>query len=124
MGLKYTNFRYLDIHVVVRQPICVYQIMMIALYEETKQKRWSQTITDRRLRLYGHVMRLPESTPIRQSITEYERPLKMARGAPKFTWARNISNDINKLGLDLTTAKSVLQDRQRWRLLIRNRCPD
>ena len=60
---------------------------------------WSKTITKKRVRLYGHLMRLPEEAPVRQAMLEYESPLQMARGTPNlperkiskmisFTWYR------------------------------------
>ena len=40
----------------------------------------------------------------------------MARGAPKFTWKKNISSDLSKLGLDRQSAKKTAQDRRKWRV--------
>ena len=88
------------------------------LYKKTQQTPWSKTITKRRVRLYGHLMRLPEETPVRQAMLEYERPLKMARGAPKFTWKKNIENDLSQLGIDKKAAAEIAQDRKRWRALV------
>mgnify|MGYP001798179549 FL=1 len=90
------------------------------LYEKTQQKPWSSEITKRRLRLYGHLMRLPEATPIKISMGEYERPLKMARGARKFTWMKNIDNDLERIGVNRGEVCDIAQDRKRWRLLIRS----
>ena len=95
------------------------KISNIDLYKKTGETPWSTTIAKRRLRLYGHVMRLPHETPIRQVIQEYDRPLKMARGAPKFTWKNNINNDLSKIGFDRFTADEITQDRGGWRKLIR-----
>ena len=70
----------------------------------------------RRLRLYGHLLRLPEETPMRSAMTEYHRPLKMARGARKFTLGKNIDNDLSLIGINRQV--ELAQDRQRWRQLI------
>ena len=42
-------------------------------------------------------MRLPEDTPVRKAMVEYDRPLKMARSAPKFTWNKKIENHVSIL---------------------------
>ena len=65
-------------------------------------------------------MRLPEDTPVRTAMVEYDRPLKMARGAPKFTWKKNIENDLSLLGLDKKAAAETAQDRKRWRALVKS----
>ena len=96
------------------------KISNINLYEKTKQKPWSSVITKRRLRLYGHLLRLPEETPVRLSMKEYERPLKMARGGRKFTWKKNIENDLERIGVNKADVYDVAQDRKRWRLHIRS----
>ena len=65
-------------------------------------------------------MRLPEETPVRQAMLEYERPLKMARGAPKFTWKKNIENDLSQLGIDKKAAAETAQDRKRRRVTVKS----
>lgn len=94
------------------------------IYNKTKQRPWSKEITQRRLRLYGHTMRLPEEAPIQQAIIEYERPMRMDRGARKITWGTNIKQDLEKFGLDTATAKTIIQNREQWRSLIRSKGPD
>ena len=96
------------------------KISTAELYNKTQQTPWSKTITKRRVRLYGHLMRLPEETPVRQAMLEYERPLKMARGAPKFTWKKNIENDLSQLGIDKKAAAEIAQDRKRWRVIVKS----
>ena len=96
------------------------KISTTELYNTTQQTPWSKTITKRRVRLYGHLMRLPEDTPVRKAMVEYDRPLKMARGAPKFTWKKNIENDLSQLGLDKKEAAEIAQDRKRWRVLVKS----
>ena len=90
------------------------------LYDLTKQTPWSNIICKRRVRLYGHLLRLPVDTPIRIAMEEYDRPLKMARGARKFSWKKNIDNDLCKIGIDRQKAKEVAGDRKQWRLMVRS----
>ena len=84
------------------------------LYKLTKEKPWSQVIRQRRLRFTGHVLRLPEETPVRQALSEYHRPLKRPRGAPKFTWQKNIDNDLRSIGMSFDEARIVSKDRKEW----------
>ena len=54
-------------------------------------------------------MRLPEDTPVRKAMVEYDRPLKMARSAPKFTWNKNIENDLSQLCFDKKALQRLLR---------------
>ena len=63
-------------------------------------------------------MRLSEETPIRILMEECEKPLKIARGAPRFTWMKNIDNDLERIGVDRGELCDIAQDRKRWRSLI------
>lgn len=94
------------------------KITSAKLYKVTEAKPWSGTITQRRLRLYGYVMRLPENTLIRQDLVEYSHPLKLARGARKITWGNNIDDDLSKINIDRSSAADIAQNRSRWRHLI------
>ena len=46
------------------------------LYEMTKTIPWSKTIRNRRMRFLGHILRLPENTPVRKAPAEHLRPVK------------------------------------------------
>ena len=94
------------------------KISTVDLYQQTGETPWSTVVRRRRLRLYGHLLRLPEETAVRSALTEYHRPLKMARGARKFTWGKNIDNDLSLIGINRQVADELAQDRQRWRQLI------
>ena len=49
----------------------------------------------------------------------YKISLKMARGARKFTWMKNIDNDLERIGVNKGELCDVA-DRKRWRSLIRS----
>ena len=40
------------------------------IYKRTNQEKWSERIKKRRLRWVGHMMRLPEETPVSGSLKE------------------------------------------------------
>ena len=81
------------------------KISTTELYNTTPQTPWSKTITKRRVKLYGHLMTLPEDTPVRKAMVEYDKPLKMARGAPKFTW----NKALKMITLNLVQIRRLLQ---------------
>ena len=88
------------------------------LYKLTKEKPWSQVLKQRRLRFTGHVLRLPEESPVRQALSEYQRPLKRQRGAPKFIWQKNIDNDLRSIAMSFDEARMVSKDRKEWRIRV------
>ena len=63
-------------------------------------------------------MRLPDDAPVRTALIEYDRPLKMSRGARKFTWGKNINNDLPLLGLDRHSGAEAAKVRKGWRGLV------
>ena len=96
------------------------KISNVNLYLKTEEIPWSSIIRQRRLRLYGHIIRLPEETPINIALNEYQRPLKKSRGAPRFTWNKNINQDLESIGLNQEKAKTLCKDRKNWRALVSN----
>nr|CDJ93072.1 RNA-directed DNA polymerase (reverse transcriptase) domain containing protein [Haemonchus contortus] len=73
---------------------------------------------EQRLRWFGHVLRRPQSHPIRKAM-EFEAQDKRPRGAPKKRW-----RDVIKK--DLAEAKVTAEDavnRMKWRRLIRTADP-
>ena len=56
------------------------------LYKATKQTPWSEKIAKRRLTFFGHVCRLPDTTPVKIALREALRPSKKTRGRPKNTY--------------------------------------
>ena len=82
------------------------------LYDKTNCESWSRTIKRRRLNWLGHLYRLPEETPARQALTEYNRKTKRPVGRPKPTWIAQINREIRPE--DVTHAN----DRKAWKALV------
>ena len=78
----------------------------------------SERIETRRLRLYGHILRLPEETPVRQALAESDRKHKMPRGKPKLTWTRQISNNLKERGITTDQAVDLAQNRKTWHTIV------
>jgi len=96
------------------------KITNVELYEQTQEKPWSIKIKKRRLLWFGHLLRLPEDTPARQALAEYQRPVKRPRGKPKTTWISAIQKELKEIQTDLTIEKAteLAQDRQIWRDIV------
>ena len=94
------------------------------LYRRYKLKPWSQTIKGRRLRWYGHLLRLPEETPARKALAEAKRRVKKPRGGQKPTWLRIIKNDMMMaIPTEGKSAKEeqilvLAQNRKEWRDMV------
>ena len=94
------------------------------VYEKTKERPWRNVIQQGRLRFYGHIIRMPDDVSVNAAMAEYYRPLKMDRGAPKFTWRKNIGKDLDRLGLSIIQAKEVSQNRKEWCILVNSLDPE
>ena len=87
-----------------------------ALYNITQQVRWSKTINHRRYTWFGHMIRLPENTPVKKALREAELPVKMPRGRPKTTWLACMKNQLKtEIGLEWEEAKMIARDRDVWK---------
>ena len=82
------------------------------LYRIIKEIPWSQTIKERRHRFLGHLCRLPENTPARQSLCETLRPYTKKCGRPKLTWIEQVRNELKDNGL--TSSGSKFWKHYKW----------
>ena len=85
------------------------------LYSVTKQIPWSVTIRQRRLSFFGHICRLPESTPARIALEEALKPTKKLCGGQKTTYLNVLVKDLKDLNLTVNNAIEIAQDRVEWR---------
>ena len=90
------------------------------LMEITKQKPWSQIIARQRLKWYGHCQRLPEESPAKQAMNEFERPVQRPVGRPVTTWLDVVKKQLKEKGTEYEDARTMTQDRVRWRTFINN----
>ncbi len=67
------------------------------IYKRSNSTPWSQIVKRRRLTWYGHLLRLPESTPARKSLEEAKQSYKKPRGGQKLTWLKQIEKDLEKI---------------------------
>ena len=74
----------------------------------------------RRVRWYGHVLRLQPHHPSR-AILDFDPGSfgrKRPQGAPRTRWFDLVKRDLDQLGLDPTAIESLTQDRDKWRVLV------
>ena len=88
------------------------------LYERAKQKPWSNTIATRRLRVFGHICRLPNSAPAKKALYEGLRQSKKPRGGQRLTLLKLIEKQLAEKNIDIYRAIRLAQDRKAWRILI------
>ncbi len=84
-----------------------------------KIKPWSKTIKKRRIKWYGHLLRLDSRTPARQALVEARKKVKKPRGGQKLTWLKLIDSDLTALGIDpkIEVVEVKAQDRLEWNRL-------
>ena len=71
------------------------------LYNITKVEKWSKSIKRRRLNWLGHLMRLPENTPVRRCLKQHLTYAKKPRGRPQMTWLKNIKKDLKTININI-----------------------
>ena len=94
------------------------------LYERTKQDPWTTTIHKRRFSWFGHLLRLPKTTPARKALQKFVEPAKKPVGRPKTTWLSTILSDIKKYSsinlvnddvVNLDILEKLCSDRKVWK---------
>ena len=81
-------------------------------------KPWSETIQNRRLRWYGHLLRLNEDVPARKALIEAERKVRKSSGGQKLTWMKQIEKDLLEIGIEKKGVRDLAQNRLMWREMI------
>ena len=84
----------------------------------TNQKPWSETIAKRRMRLFGHICRSSNNTPLKKALNEALRKCKKPRGGQKLTLIKIIENQLKTKKLSFSEALILSQDRKAWRILM------
>ena len=97
-------------------------ITNIRLYNITQQTAWTTKLKASRLRLTGHILRLPEDTPVRQALSEALKPTRRPPGRPRLTWVAQVARDLEGMGLPGLGEEELLDlasDRDWWREMVR-----
>ncbi|KAI8505608.1 hypothetical protein Bbelb_167970 [Branchiostoma belcheri] len=88
------------------------------VYHRTGTKPLSITITERRMRYAGHVLRMTSDRHAKTCMF-WKPEGKRKRGRPKLTWRRTLQKDLESKGarVSLKDAESLAKDRAEWRRL-------
>ena len=80
------------------------------LYEKTKTQPLSKTITERRWKLLGHIMRLPEECPARRAMQYYfeKRTCKKIPGRKRTTIVTTLNRDIQRARIRYLSSFKVI----------------
>ena len=97
-------------------------ITNVNLYRITHQTAWTNRIKASRLRFTGHILRLPDNTPVRQALAEALKPTRRTPGRPRLTWVDQVDRDLEGMGLPGLREEELLElasDRKWWRGMVR-----
>ena len=91
------------------------------LRARTQQPPASSLIATRRVRWYGHLLRLPPDHPTR-ALLDFQpqqagwlRP----RGAPRTRWTDVVADDLRRCNVAFADAPRIAYDRSAWRALVK-----
>ena len=82
----------------------------------------SEIVQTRRLRLAGHVLRLPDVRHARVAMTWIPESGRRTSGRPQMTWRTSFKEDLHRVNLTWHGARRAANDRHRWRNLVAQ-CP-
>jgi len=80
-------------------------------------------VAERRLRMAGHIVRMPPGRPANRAMSWTPRGSRRKRGRPTKTWRSTFKEDLVDRGVDWKSVRAVATDRHRWRTLAAH-CPD
>lgn len=81
-------------------------------------QRLSATVTERRMRFAGHVLRMPEHRHARAVMNWTPPEGHRKRGRPRTTWRRTFCKDLKTINIEWKDAETTAADRTRWRKLV------
>jgi len=88
----------------------------------TGQRRLQDIVAERRLRMAGHIIRMPPGRPANHAMSWTPRGSGRRRGRPTKTWRSTFKEDLVHRGVDWNSVRAVATDRSRWRTLAAH-CP-
>ena len=105
---------------------CLRRIMKISyldritnkeVYRRTCVRPLSETITQRRLRFAGHVLRLPRHRLPKTALTWRPTHGKRKQGRPRTTWRRTFTDDLRAINTSWDEIEEIAENRDLWKHL-------
>ena len=75
-------------------------------------------VARRRLRLAGHILRMPQHRIPRVAMSWIPPGAKRARGRPRNTWRSTFENDLRIMNASRDQAEEIAKDRQQWKVFV------
>jgi len=88
----------------------------------TGQQILQNIVAERRLRIAGHIIRMPPGRPANHAMSSTPRGSGRRRGRPTKTWRSTLKEDLVNWGVDWNSVRTVATNRSRWRTLAAH-CP-
>jgi len=85
----------------------------------TGQRRLQDIVAEKRLRMAGHIIRMPPGRPANHAMSWAPRGSGSRRGRPTKTWRSTFKEDR---GVDWNSVRAVATNKSRWRTLAAH-CP-
>ena len=89
---------------------------------QTGQRRSQDIVAERRLRMAGHIIKMPPERPANHAESWTPRGSGRRRGRPTKTWRSTFKEDLVDRGVDWNSVRAVATNRSRWRTLAAH-CP-
>jgi len=96
---------------------CKDHVTNIEVLSRTGQRRLQDIVAERRLRMAGHIIRMPPGRPANHAMSWTPRGNGRRRGRPTKTWRSTFKEDLVDRGVDWNSVRAVATDRSRWRTL-------
>ena len=80
------------------------------IYKLCNIEPWSNEIKRRRLKWFGHLVRLPENVPAKQALAEARKPYQKISGGQPTTWLSTIKTDLSEMNYNLKEAFEIAYD--------------
>ena len=87
------------------------------LKKRLKYEDWDLRIDARRLRMWGHMVRLQPDTPVQQAMLEARRQVKRPQGHPPNTWIKTMETQLLSIVFTWEEAVEKAQYRDKWRFI-------
>ena len=92
--------------------------------QRSNQNKLSIKVKERRLRILGHTLRMPDRRHPRRSLEWTPDGGKRRRGRPTTTWRRTVTKDLQEMRLTWQEAEALAEDRTSWKRSVAAQCSD
>ena len=88
------------------------------VHQRSGQRKLSEIVKERRLKMLGHILRMPEERLPKTSLEWTPTGGKRESGRPVTTWRRTIQQDLRNMGISWEESKTIAADRIKWRAVV------